>query len=94
MTIENLRLVRGHPMLLDTAMDAVREWRCQPLVLNDEPAEVKTQATVRFPLAAWDGPWHNALLLRDQGAWRHTGVGYRATLGGTAVTWGDEAGPL
>jgi alanine racemase len=73
MTIENLRLVRGHPMLLDTAMDAVREWRCQPLVLNDEPAEVKTHATVRFPLAAWDGPWHSALLLRHQGALRHTG---------------------
>jgi protein TonB len=47
-TIENLRLVSGHPMLVQAAIDAVRQWRYRPYLLNGEPVEVETQITVNF----------------------------------------------
>ncbi|MGB9067179.1 MAG: energy transducer TonB, partial [Candidatus Acidiferrales bacterium] len=50
-TIENLTLVTGHPMLAPAAIDAVRQWRYRPYILNNEPVEVETQITVNFSLA-------------------------------------------
>lgn len=49
-TIENLRLMSGHPMLAQAAIDAVRQWRYRPYLLNGEPVEVETQITVNFTL--------------------------------------------
>ena len=49
-TIENLRLLSGHPMLAPAAIEAVRQWRYRPYVLNNEPVEVETQITVNFSL--------------------------------------------
>lgn len=50
-TIENLKAVSGHPMLIPAAIDAVRQWRYRPYLLNSEPVEVETQITVTFSLA-------------------------------------------
>jgi len=50
-SIENLRVLSGHPMLVSAAVEAVRQWRYRPYVLNDEPVEVETQITVNFSLA-------------------------------------------
>jgi protein TonB len=50
-TIENLRVVAGHPMLVQAAIDAVHQWRYRPYILNNEPVEVETQITVNFSLA-------------------------------------------
>jgi periplasmic protein TonB len=49
-TIENLQLLSGHPMLAPAAIEAVRQWRYRPYVLNNEPVEVETQITVNFAL--------------------------------------------
>ena len=49
--IENLRVVSGHPMLTQAALDAVRQWRYRPYLLSGEPVEVETQITVNFNLA-------------------------------------------
>jgi protein TonB len=49
-TIENLKLVSGHPMLVPAAIDAVRQWQYRPYVLNGEIIEVETQITVNFML--------------------------------------------
>lgn len=49
-TIENLRVLSGHPMLAQAALDAVRQWRYRPYVLDGEPVEVETQITVNFVL--------------------------------------------
>lgn len=49
-TIENLRLLSGHPMLAPAAIEAVRQWRYRPYILNGEPVEVETQVTVNFSL--------------------------------------------
>ena len=49
-TIENLRVVSGHPMLIQAAMDAVRQWRYNPYQLNGEPVEVETTVNVNFTM--------------------------------------------
>ncbi len=49
--IENLQVLAGHPMLVPAAIEAVRQWRYRPYVLNNEPVEVETQITVNFSLA-------------------------------------------
>jgi protein TonB len=50
-TIEELKVLRGHPLLVKAALDAVRQWRYQPTLLNGEPIEVVTEITVNFKLA-------------------------------------------
>jgi protein TonB len=50
-TIENLRVISGHPMLVQSAIEAVRQWRYKPYYLNNQPVEVDTQVTVNFTLA-------------------------------------------
>ncbi len=49
--IQNLVLVSGHPMLAPAAIEAVRQWRYRPFLLNDEPVEVETTITVNFALS-------------------------------------------
>lgn len=49
-TIENLQVMSGHPMLVGAAIDAVRQWRYRPYILNGDPVEVETQVTVNFSL--------------------------------------------
>jgi protein TonB len=50
-TIENLIVVRGHPMLATAAVEAVKQWRYRPYLLNNEPVEVETHITVNFLLS-------------------------------------------
>ncbi len=50
-TIENLRALSGHPMLVPSAIDAVSQWRYRPYILNNEPVEVETEITVNFTLS-------------------------------------------
>jgi protein TonB len=38
-------------MLVQAAVEAVKQWRYKPYVLNDEPVEVETQITVNFFLS-------------------------------------------
>ena len=50
-TIENLRVISGHPMLVPAALDAVKQWRYKPYYLNGEPVAVETTITVNFTLS-------------------------------------------
>jgi len=50
-SIENLTLVSGHPMLAPAAIEAVKQWKYKPYLLNGEPVEVDTQVQVNFTLA-------------------------------------------
>jgi protein TonB len=49
-TIENLRVLSGPPMLVQSALEAVKSWRYKPYLLNGEPVEVETQVNVIFTL--------------------------------------------
>jgi protein TonB len=46
--IENLHVVSGHPILAQAAMDAVKQWKYKPYLLNGEPVEVETTVKVTF----------------------------------------------
>ncbi len=48
--IENLRVVEGPAMLRQAALDAVRQWRYRPYMLNGQPVEVETTVEVNFTL--------------------------------------------
>jgi len=48
--IESLRVITGHPLLNQAALDAVKQWKYQPTMLNGEPVEVITTVTVTFSL--------------------------------------------
>jgi protein TonB len=50
-SIENLTLVSGHPMLAPAAIDAVKQWKYKPYLLNGEPVEVDTEVQVNFTLS-------------------------------------------
>jgi TonB family protein len=49
--IQNLQLVSGHPMLVESARQAVSQWLYKPTLLNGQPVEVVTTIDVNFTLS-------------------------------------------
>jgi len=49
-SVEELQYVSGPPLLLKSAMDAVRQWKYKPTLLNGAPVEVDTTVAVVFTL--------------------------------------------
>ncbi len=50
--IQNLRVVStASPLLNQAALEAVKQWRYRPYILNGEPVEVDTTITVNFTLS-------------------------------------------
>jgi protein TonB len=49
-TVQELQVISGHPLLIQAALDAVRQWRYRPTLLNTEPVEVDTTIDVIFTL--------------------------------------------
>src|SRR6266516_1469180 len=49
-TIQSLEVLSGHPLLQQAALDAVRQWRYQPTLLNGDPVDVDTTIDVIFSL--------------------------------------------
>ena len=48
--MKELTYVSGPPLLVKAAMDAVRQWRYRPTMLDGEPVEVETTIQVVFNL--------------------------------------------
>ncbi|HMG87217.1 MAG TPA: M56 family metallopeptidase [Terracidiphilus sp.] len=48
--VENLRVASGPSELLQSSLDAVRQWRYKPFLLNGKPIEVKTTISVVYSL--------------------------------------------
>ncbi len=48
--VEMLHYVSGPPLLVQAALDAVRQWRYAPTLLNGRPVSVETTITVVFTL--------------------------------------------
>jgi len=46
--VQNLQIVSGHPLLAPAAIEAVKQWRYKPFLLNGQPVEVETTVTVNF----------------------------------------------
>jgi outer membrane biosynthesis protein TonB len=43
--------VSGSPELMDSAMNAVKQWRYKPTLLNGQPIEVDTTISVVYTLS-------------------------------------------
>jgi protein TonB len=48
--VSELQVVSGHPLLVQSALGAVQNWRYRPTMLNGEPVEVDTTINVTFTL--------------------------------------------
>ncbi len=48
--VERARLIRGHPLLVAAANDAVRQYVFEPTLLNGEPIEVISEVVIPFVL--------------------------------------------
>jgi len=49
-TVESLEVESGHPLLVQAALQAARQWRYEPTLLNGAPVEVDTYIDVLFAL--------------------------------------------
>ncbi len=52
--VEDLMLISGPPLLVQSAMDAVKQWVYRPTILNGAPVEVVTTVDVNYSLS--EGP--------------------------------------
>ena len=50
-TVEDVRVERGLPVLAQAAIEAVKQWRYRPYLLNGEPVEINSQITINFTLS-------------------------------------------
>ncbi|MGC1450560.1 MAG: energy transducer TonB [Candidatus Sulfotelmatobacter sp.] len=50
-TVYKIEPIRGHPLLAPAAIDAVKQWKYKPFLLDGTPVEVETNVTVNFTLA-------------------------------------------
>jgi TonB family protein len=48
--LEDVKVVSGHAMLAQAAVDAVRQWRYRPYLLNGKPIRMQTKITVNFKM--------------------------------------------
>jgi periplasmic protein TonB len=48
--VSELEVLSGHPLLVNAALEAVRQWRYSPTLLSGQPVEVETTITVSFVL--------------------------------------------
>jgi len=48
--LENIKAVSGHPLFARAAIDAVRQWRYHPYLLNGKPVRMQTKITVNFKM--------------------------------------------
>lgn len=50
-SVQKVEVVSGHAVLVQSAVDAVQQWRYKPTELNGEPVEVVTSVDVVFKLS-------------------------------------------
>jgi len=48
--ITHVKVVSGEAQLAKAAVDAVKQWKYKPYLLNGEPVDIETQITVNFKL--------------------------------------------
>ncbi len=49
-TVHNIDVVEGNPLLAEAALQAVRQWKYRPYILDGHPVEMQTRVTIRFTL--------------------------------------------
>jgi len=49
--VTDLRVISGDELLVPSAVEAVKQWKYRPYVLQGQPVEVETQITLNFTLS-------------------------------------------
>jgi TonB family protein len=49
-SVQNLKLIGGHPLLVPAAMEAVKKWVYEPTRVNGKPVAIEAQIDVKFAL--------------------------------------------
>ena len=49
--VQHIKVVSGHPLLVQSAIEAVSQWQYHPTVVNGCPVEVLTEVDVSYTLA-------------------------------------------
>ncbi len=50
--VKDVRVESGLPILAQAAVDAVKQWRYKPYLVDGEPVEVDSRITINFTLSA------------------------------------------
>lgn len=50
-SVQDVRVESGLPLLAQAAVDAVKQWRYRPYLVNGEPVEVDSRITINFTLS-------------------------------------------
>jgi TonB family protein len=48
--VDSVKVTSGHPMLVSSAVEAVKKWQYKPFLVDGQPVEVKTEIEVPFSL--------------------------------------------
>ena len=51
-TVESLKVVSGHPLLVEAALESAKQYRYKPYVQNGEPVAMSTEVVLKFTLVA------------------------------------------
>ena len=51
-TVESLKVVSGHPLLIQSAIETAKQLRYRPYLQNGQPVAFNTRIAVRFTLIA------------------------------------------
>jgi TonB family protein len=49
-SVQKIEVMKGHPLLIQAATDAVAQWRFKPIVLNGQAVEMETTVNIDFQL--------------------------------------------
>jgi TonB family protein len=89
-SIKDLTVISGHPMLIQAAMDAVKQWRYEPYYLNGEPVLVETTNNVNFTLEDIPSPAQPNQQVANSG----NSAGQAASSPSAAVAAGQDVATL
>lgn len=63
--VERLRVISGHPLLIDAAQEAAKQWVYVPATVGGVPVRVLTRIRIQFALASYLAPRKVANVARD-----------------------------
>ena len=49
-SVKQLEVISGHPLVVQPVMDAVKQWKYHPSLLNGEPVEIDTEIDVDYKI--------------------------------------------
>jgi protein TonB len=49
-SVTTVKVVSGDALLTQSALDAVKQWKYKPYLLNGNPIEIQTEVTINFKL--------------------------------------------